>query len=64
MRWIQWAGRIKLSRIHATTNGRLTLCGTLVPHPLTLDSQNAPRSNNKSVCKFCKRAEEEGRRYQ
>ncbi|MGO9113151.1 MAG: hypothetical protein ACLP9L_28285 [Thermoguttaceae bacterium] len=50
--------------IHATINGRVTLCSKPVPkQPLTLDSTTAPR-NGKSVCKFCKQAEEEGRRYQ
>jgi hypothetical protein len=63
MRWIQWACPMRPSKIHATVNGRVTLCSKPVPHPLTLDTQTMPR-NDKSVCKHCKRGEEEGRRYQ
>ncbi len=63
MRWIQWTCPTRPSRVHATANGWVTLCSKPVPHPLTLDSQTAPR-NGKSVCKICKRAEEQGRQYQ
>ena len=67
MHWIQWVltaeqNKIGPSKIHATVNGRLTLCDKPVPDLLTLDSQSPPR-DSKAVCKLCKRAEEEGRPY-
>jgi hypothetical protein len=62
MRWVQWQCPTGPSRIHITTNGRVTLCSKPIPHPLTLDTETVPR-NGKPVCKFCKKAEEEGRNY-
>ena len=63
MHWIQWTTMAGPSQIHLTVNGRVTLCSKPISHSLTLDTQTRPR-NDKQVCKFCKKAEEEGRRYQ
>ena len=63
MRWIQWKYPNGPSRIHATVNGRVTLCSKLVFHSPILNSQTKP-SDGKSICKLCQKAEEEGRRYQ
>ena len=48
--------------IHATVNGRVTLCSTPISQPLTLNSPSMP-DKREPVCKFCKKADEEERRY-
>ena len=63
MHWIQWIATSGPSQIHATLNGRVTLCSKPVPHSLALDTPTMPHGG-KGICQFCRKAEEEGRRYQ
>ena len=63
LRWIQWMGdNKKASQVHATDNGRITLCSKAIIHSLTSTSEKYPR-NTKTICKFCLKAEEEGRPF-
>jgi hypothetical protein len=56
MRWVQWevTNRQK-SRVHATMNGRRSVCGRQLGGPFILDSETKPRGQQ--ICTLCEKIE-------
>lgn len=62
MNWVQWKGAVLRSKVHATLDGKRTLCNQVIGKML-IQQTLSPPDDKTTICKPCIKIEEEGRKY-